>query len=244
MMFNLVRSELLKLRHTFSMKLSIVAPIVTLLLGYVLSGKSVQFTAYNWWYTMIFPVVISLWSTNAISREKSTHYQNILCLPIDLKKLWIGKLTAIIVLALFSSLLMWGGCTAFGAFTKMNINLLDGFFGCMLLFVAFLWQIPVVVFVAMRMGHLVAILLSVGCNMVCSMAGAESGLFFLNPFAIPARIVCPFFKMHPNGLPLENNSALWKKDMILPAVGISLLLFMLIFFVTAKLFAKGDKCHD
>ena len=67
-MFKLVRSELLKLRHTFSMKLPVVAPIMTLLLGYVLSGNSVQFTAYNWWYTMIFPVAISLWSANALSR--------------------------------------------------------------------------------------------------------------------------------------------------------------------------------
>lgn len=244
MMFKLVRSELLKIRHTFSMKLPIIAPIVTLLLGYVLSGNSVQFTAYNWWYTMIFPVAISLWSANAISREKNTQYQNLLCLPIDLKKLWLGKLLAIVALLLLSSLLMWGGCTVFGAYTKMNINPLDGFFGCMLLFVAFIWQIPVVMWVAKLMGHLAAILLSFGCNMALSMAGAESGLFFLNPFAIPARIVCPFFKMHPNGLPLENNSILFDKGMILPAVGISLLLFMLLSFVTAKLFAKRDKYHD
>lgn len=244
MMFNLVRSELLKLRHTFSMKLSIVAPIVTLLLGYVLSGNSVQFTAYNWWYTMIFPVTISLWSANTISREKSTQYQNLLCLPIDLKKLWLGKLLAIVALLLFSSLLMWGGCTVFGAYTKMNIEPLDGFLGCMLLFVAFLWQIPLVMWAAKLMGHLAAILLSFGCNMVFSMAGAESSLFFLNPFAIPARIVCPFFKMHPNGLSIENNSVLFEKGIILPAVVISLLLFVLASFITAKLFAKGDKCHD
>ena len=243
-MFKLVRSELLKLRHTFSMKLPVVAPIMTLLLGYVLSGNSVQFTAYNWWYTMIFPVAISLWSANAISREKNTQYQNLLCLPIDLKNLWLGKVLANVVLLLLSSLIIWSGCTAFGALTKMNINLLDGFFGCMLLFVAFLWQIPVVMWVAKRIGHLAAILLSVGCNMVCSMAGAESGLFFLNPFAIPARIVCPFFKMHPNGLPLENNSVLFEKGMILPAVCISLLLFILLSFVTARLFAKGEKNHD
>lgn len=37
-MFKLVRSELLKLRHTFSMKLPVVAPIMTLLLGYVLQS--------------------------------------------------------------------------------------------------------------------------------------------------------------------------------------------------------------
>ena len=244
MMFNLVRSELLKLRHTFSIKLFIIAPLVTLLLGYILSGNSVQFTAYNWWYTMIFPVTISLWSANAISREKGTQYQNLLCLPIDLKKLWFSKLFAIVVLLLLSSLLMWGGCTAFGAYTKMNVEMWDGFLGCMLLLVAFLWQIPLVMWTTKRMGHLAAILLSFGCNMVFSMAGAESSLFFLNPFAIPARIVCPFFKMHPNGLPIESNSILFEKGMILPAVAISFLLFVAASFITAKLFSKGEKCHD
>ena len=46
-MLSLIRSELLKMRHTFSLKLVILAPIVTLLLGYLLSGNSDQFAANN-----------------------------------------------------------------------------------------------------------------------------------------------------------------------------------------------------
>ena len=42
-MLSLIRSELLKMRHTFSLKLVILAPIVTLLLGYLLSGNSVHY---------------------------------------------------------------------------------------------------------------------------------------------------------------------------------------------------------
>ena len=37
-MFHLIRSELLKMRHTFALKLFIAAPVVTLGLGYFLSG--------------------------------------------------------------------------------------------------------------------------------------------------------------------------------------------------------------
>ena len=55
-MFHLIHSELLKVRHTFAIKLFVAAPIVTLSLGYILSGKFVQFTAYNWWYILILPI--------------------------------------------------------------------------------------------------------------------------------------------------------------------------------------------
>ncbi len=39
-MLGIIRSELLKVRHTFSMKLVIFAPLVILLLGYLLSGSA------------------------------------------------------------------------------------------------------------------------------------------------------------------------------------------------------------
>ena len=76
-MLGIIRSELLKMRHTFSMKLTILAPLVTLLLGYLLSGSYVQLSAYNWWYSMILPLVVSLCSASMIVREKRTGTQNI-----------------------------------------------------------------------------------------------------------------------------------------------------------------------
>ena len=97
MMFGIVQSEILKFKHTFSMKLILFAPFVTLLLGYFLSGSSIQYAAYNWWCTMIFPMIISIWCTDIIKKENNTEFQNILCLPTDLGKIWIGKNIAIII---------------------------------------------------------------------------------------------------------------------------------------------------
>ena len=41
-MFGIVRSELLKMRHSFSMKLIFGAPLATVLVGFLLSSHAVQ----------------------------------------------------------------------------------------------------------------------------------------------------------------------------------------------------------
>ena len=227
-MFHLIHSELLKVRHTFALKLFVAAPIVTLSLGYILSGKFVQLTAYNWWYILILPITIAIWCASFISCEKRTQYQNILCLSVDMKKIWMGKLFAVALLLLLTNFVMWGGCTLFGVFTVMNIDPLNGFWGCMLLFLVYVWQLPLIMLLAKKTNYLTAVLIS----------------FYLNPFAIPARIVCPFFKMHPNGIPIENGSFLLNTGTIIPAVLLSLILAVLCFLLTAWLFTKGDRTHD
>lgn len=243
-MFRLIHSELLKMRHTFTLKLFVAAPVVTLGLGYFLSGNFVQFTAYNWWYKFILPITIAIWCANFISCEKRTQYQNILCLPIAMKNIWLGKVLAATVLLFLTNLIMWGGCTVFGIFTVRNIAPLNGFVGCMLLFLTCLWQIPITMWLTKKTNYLVAVLTSVGCNVVLSMVGAESSLFYLNPFAIPVRIVCPFFKMHPNGILIENGSFLLNTETVIPAIGISLILAALCIMLTAWSFNKGARLHD
>lgn len=243
-MLNLIRSELLKMRHTFSLKLFFIAPVVTLGLGYFLSGKSVQFTGYNWWYVMIVPIMIANWSADLISKERHIQYQNVLCLPIAKRKLWLSKLLAVVVLLFVSNLVMWFGCTLFGLFTVMNIDVLNGFIGCMLLFLTYIWQIPLIMWIAKKANYLVAVLIAFGCNIVLSVGGAESKLFYMNPFAIPVRIVCPFFKIRPNGLPIKNGSFLLDTGSVVPGVGISLVLALLCYVLTAWLFNRGEREND
>lgn len=45
---------------------------------------------------------------------------------------------------------MWGGCTLFGVFTVVNIDPLNGFFGCMLLFFGYVWQLPLIMWLAKK----------------------------------------------------------------------------------------------
>lgn len=243
MMFGIVQSEILKMKHTFSMRLVFFAPFFTLMLGYFLSGSSIQYAAYNWWYTAIFPMTISVWCADIITKEKNTGFQNILCLPTHLGKIWIGKSFAVITLLFVTNLLMWIGCTAFGYFTTMNITLTDGMEGCLFLFLTYIWQVPFIMFISDKAGYLTAILSSFAGNILLFSVGVGKPWFFLNPYAIPARIVCPFFGVYPNGLILESDSPLWNTDCILPAVVISLVLAIFILAVSAMLFSERSNRH-
>ena len=243
-MLGIIRSEYLKMRHTLSMKSVIMTPLVTLLLSYLLSGSYVQLSSYNWWYFMILPLVVSLCSANMIVREKKTGMQNIVCLPIRSDKIWFGKTAVSVILLFAANLLLWISTTAAGFVTEVTVSPLDGLIGCMLLFLTYLWQIPFIMLSADFIGYLPTVSASLAANMILSAALSESEWFLFVPYAIPARIVCPFFKMHTNGIPLESGSPLLTGGYVLPALIVSLAFATVVFGVSAKLFSRGGGLHE
>ena len=243
-MLGIIRSELLKMRHTFSMKLIILAPLVTLLLGYLLSGSYVQLSAYNWWYSMILPLVVSLCSASMIVREKRTGMQNIVCLPVRFDKIWLGKTAAFAILLFVANILLWISTTVVGFVTKVTVSPMDGLIGCMLLFLTYIWQIPFVMLLVNFMGYIPAVLVSLAANMILSTVGAEAKWLLYVPYAIPTRIVYPFFKMHANGIPLKSGSPLLSGEYVLPALIISLAYALVIFWTSSKLFSRGGRTHE
>lgn len=243
-MSGIIRSELLKMRHTFSLKLVIFAPLVILLLGYLLSGSYVQLSVYNWWYFMILPLVVSLCSASIIVCERKNGMQNIVCLPVRLNKIWLGKTVALVILLFITNLTLWIATTAAGFVTKVMVSPLDGLIGCMLLFLTYLWQIPFIMLSSSFMGYIPTVLISMAANMILSAACAEKEWFLFVPYAIPARIVCPFFKIHANGIPIENGSPLLADGYVLPALIISLTFALAAFWGGSKLFSKGGWLHE
>ena len=113
----------------------------------------------------------------------------------------------------------------------------------MLLFLTCLWQLPFVMLIASKTGYLPSVLITFVANIVSSTIGAEKAWFFLNPYAIPARVVCPFFKIRPNGLPIEDGSPLLAVEHIFPALAISLALAAASFWICSKLLGSGGKSN-
>jgi lantibiotic protection ABC transporter MutE/EpiE family permease subunit len=179
-------------------------------------------------------------SASMIVRERNTGMQNILCLPVSSSKIWLGKIMALILLVLGANLLLWLATTAAGFAASMEVSPLNG----LLLALTFVWQIPLVMLLTSLMGYFPALILSVGANLLLSTIGAEKSWFFLDPYAIPARVVCPFFGMHPNGLPLENGSSLLDGAAAVPGVLIGLTLLVLMTWVGSRLFGKGARKYD
>ncbi|MCM1145828.1 MAG: lantibiotic immunity ABC transporter MutE/EpiE family permease subunit [Blautia sp.] len=243
-MAGIVQSELLKMKYTFCGKLIFLAPFFTLLLGYFLGGSSIQYAAYNWWQVILFPMAISLWCADMMKKEKNTGFYNILCLPVSFRKIWIGKNLAVILFLFVTDFLMWMGCTVFGYFTVMNITPLHGMVGCIFLFLASIWQVPFIMTLSAKIGYLPAILLSLAGNILLSGAAVGKKWFFLNPYAIPARIVCPFFGTYYNGLLLEKDSPFWETEWVLPALIISLVLAGLLLAGSTIWFSKRSHEYE
>lgn len=238
-MLGILRSEILKIRHTFSVKSVIMAPLITLLLSYLLSGSYVQLSTYNWWYFMILPLVVLLWSADMIVREKNTGMQNIVCLPVQLDKIWIGKTVVLVIFLFITNFLLWIAVTAVGSVTTVTVSPLDGLIGCMLLSLTYLWQIPFIMMLVNFSGYIPTVLVSLAANITLSVICAEKDWFLLVPYAIPARIVCPFFKMHVNGVPLESGSPLLEGGCVFPALIISLMFALFSWAVSFKLLSRG-----
>jgi len=243
-MIGIMHSELLKMRHTVTLKLVFFAPFITVLIGYVLSPHDFQYSAYNWWYTMILPVMVSVWSATTVVREKNTGMQNVILLPVRSEIIWRSKMGAVAMLLLFSNLVLWGMATVTGYFTSATLSAADSLIGCLALFFTYLWQLPLIAWLTDKMGYLFAVFASSVCSIVLSAISAAEPGYIYNPYAIPARVVAPFLKMYPNGLPLESDSPLLQTGNLGVAVGVSLSLAIFLLWACPYLLGKGGPAHD
>lgn len=94
-MTNIIRAEFLKSKRTMSSKLIVVFPIITLVMAFVLTlGMTNAYaeSAWNWWYVLLLPGMIAIVSYLSVIREKKNGYYNIKTLPMEKRKLMLGKL--------------------------------------------------------------------------------------------------------------------------------------------------------
>ena len=172
-----------------------------------------------------------------IVREKNTGMQNVVCLPVRFDKIWLGKTLTLAIMLFGMHLLLWlittvmglrgnGGVTA-GWPHWLHTSFLD-------LFMADPFYHAVGWFYGIPSGRI----WSSRGQCALSAFGTEKAWFLLNPYAIPARIVCPFFKIHHNGL-LLNNSSLCSLKALYYRLWQSALLALLVYLCSSKLFRKG-----
>ena len=98
--------------------------------------------------------------------------QNIVFRPIRFNKIWLGKTAALVILLFVTNLFLWIATTVVGMAASVTVSPLDGLIGCMLLFLTYLWQIPVIMQLACFMGYMKAVFVSLAANIY------PSGMFF------------------------------------------------------------------
>lgn len=236
-----IRVERLKWRRTFIPKLAWIAPIVALLLcAFLMGGRYFQSGAYNWWYTLLLPGALTIACAMTVQKDAKMKYRGVLALPVDLKLIWTGKVIACGEWLLAVTLLFLLGITAGGVLFGETVPLPNSIAGSFLIFLTFLWQIPLCLFLAAKWGWFAAILLNMAGNVTGIVSYANGGLWGIFPYAISNKLMCPVLHVLPNGLPVPADSPFLHTGMILPGVLISLLWFGALSFLTAWWFQKQE----
>ncbi|MGK4116127.1 lantibiotic immunity ABC transporter MutE/EpiE family permease subunit [Lysinibacillus capsici] len=240
-MIAIMKAEQLKWKRTFIPKLLWLTPLITLLISAVLmGGEYFQTGAYNWWYTMLLPGALTICCALVIEKDKKIKYHSILALPLDLKRTWLGKIVTSSIWLFLITIIFFGGITAGGLLFGHSLPIASSLLSTFVIFLTFLWQIPLCLFLAAKLGTYLTILLNVVANIVGIVAFADGEMWYYYPFAIGPRLLCSTLGILPNGLLVPQGSPLLDKGVILPGLLLALAWFMMISFLTAMWFTKRE----
>ncbi|OYO67787.1 hypothetical protein CG709_17165, partial [Lachnotalea glycerini] len=107
-MVNHLKSEFLKQKHRFNLKLLWISPLIAVALVIVLmGGRFFMEGAFNWWYTMILPGTLSMIVSFTVSAEKKHNHHGLFSVSINKKKLWISQLVINTILLLITNLIFF-----------------------------------------------------------------------------------------------------------------------------------------
>lgn len=239
-MVAVVKSEFLKLKRTFSMKLTWIMPFVTIgLCAVLMAGRLLELGSYNWWYMLLLPGSISLFCTALVQKDSKMKYHGVLSLPIAPSKIWIGKVITGFLFLFLSCLIFFVGATIGGFLVGYSVPLVSSALAILVIFITFAWQVPLTMFLTTKIGVFGTILINVFANIGFSVFSVKS-IIWMIPYATPARLMSPILKLHPNGIPLEAGDALLDSSVILPGILISICVCIVLTFLTTQHFKKQE----
>ncbi|MGG4220173.1 lantibiotic immunity ABC transporter MutE/EpiE family permease subunit [Paenibacillus jamilae] len=237
-----ITAEYLKLKRTFTKKLIWLAPIVTLLLCTgLMGGHMFQSASYNWWYVMLLPGALTLMCSGVIQKDgKKLKYRAILGMSVDSAQVWYGKIGVCVRLLIISSIILFIGITLGGFIFSTSVILAGSVAATLILFITFLWQIPLCLFLTDRIGMFATLIINMLGNVACTILFATSSIWWAVPYAIPARLMCAVIQVLPNGLAVPSGDPLLDRGVIVPGLGITVSLFMILSVLTALSFRKRE----
>lgn len=239
-MYNILKAEKLKLKHTFGGKLHIISPCIVLLLTFILMGGITNLfsvSAWNWWYSLFLSSTLAIICYLNIKKDKKLKYYNIKLLNESSKKMWIGKIIYCAITLFISNIIICIVISINNFIFETDISILRSFLGAIVLIITYLWQIPLFLYLSNKVEIFGTIFISV----LFSMSGviiANTNIWWIYPPSIPVRLMCPILKILPNGLVLPLESNLNNNNVILPGIILSIILFIILTILTANWFDK------
>lgn len=239
-MVDIIKAEFQKSKRTTTNKFIIIAPLLSILLSSSWGGG--QNGAYNWWYTLFLPGMLSMISAQVITREKNLSYKGVLLYPRDKGVIWVGKILYISILLIFTSLILMIGMEVVGLVYGTSIPLRANMLATLVLILTFLFSIPINMFLTVQFNMFVAVLFNLGMTIMGVISyNTKLGLIFKKfPYGTPPSLMVPILHILPNGLSVTENSPLLNGDMILGDTVISITIFLILTALTTIWFRKKE----
>ena len=234
MFLKLYCAENIKHRHTFAGRIWILMPVLTLILAYGISQASGLNSAYNWWYTLMMPGMITLFCCLAGEKDRKLKNRVILTLPVEMGKVWDAKILSGVKTLLLSNLFSGAANLILGMYLAprfwvpqvLDISPAEIFVAAAVLTVTALWQIPFCLWLEQKLTLM-----------------AVTGYWMLNPWAILPRLMTGVIGILPNGLPAVPGSMTYTPgitdtSVILPGVAVTLIWFIVIWTLSRSWFER------
>ena len=246
-----LKAEKMKYRHTFLWWLMILMPAVSAFLSAQLTHNYFAMDGYNWWYMLMMPGFLAVACSQIGGKDHKKQNRTIWVLPADMRRIWDAKVLLSVMLSGLATLFLTVFVLAGSVIMERGLHMT--FFNApsvpaqilaaILIWLTSLWQLPFCLFLVQKTGVLVMVIISVGLSQVAGPLMALEKLFFLIPYGITPRVMCPVLKTLPNGLPAQPGQMTYTPQLMsIPAaavgVVVSLLWFAALWYFIRKWFQR------
>ena len=141
------QAERLKYRHSAVEWMPVFMPLFSVLLAAVLTWEYFAVDSYNWWYMTLFPGFTAILCGLIGTKDRKMQNRAILTLPVDMGKVWDGKVLCGLLGIGMAMLVLFLGTVGLSVVLERGFGVVffirpmfwEQAWAALLLWVAFLW---------------------------------------------------------------------------------------------------------
>ena len=238
---NYLKAEHLKFKRTISNKLLFIAPFLTALFAWIIGGfYGFQYMIFYWWYAFLLPGTIAILCSLAHKKEeRAGKYYSVLSAPINLTRFEYAKALLMIeklfVAAVFLAVFATISNLISPALAVYSVG--RNFAGSIALIIASIWQIPLCLLLARKIGLFLPIAANTLLGILMPILLGNTTLVWVCPYCWAAKTAELLRGIESNGTFAGVAPFSW--SVLLPLV-FSVILYILLTLWDAANFSKKE----
>lgn len=223
-----LKAERLKFKRTILNKLTWIAPFMTAVFAWIISGfYGFQYMTFYWWYAFLLPGTIAVFSSLANQKEeRAGKYYSILSLPVNLKRFEFAK-AAILIVKLTTAALILALFVSISNIISPEMSVYSvgrSIIGSISIVFVSIWQIPLCLYLARKAGMIVPVVINTLLGIFLPTLFGKSALAWICPYCWTSKLAKPLLGIEINGTFLGNINSSW-------AIPLALVLSALLYII-------------